>query len=200
MFRVFVVGKTAYITEESDSNFKKNHNLRSQDVELIASYNNRDALTSKQFERALKQYKIENVIDESTPAPRKPPNIFRDYPPERIAEIKEKISKSLTGRTIPAHVRAKMAQAKKNRPSNNKGKRRSIIANINQSEGMKGKKCVEGYITYSEPYSGKQVRLPEGVEPPPGFYKGLTQEQREIRRETAKRMWYKRRRVVNSSG
>jgi hypothetical protein len=200
MFRVFVVGKTAYITEESDSNFKKSHNLRSQDVELIASYANRDALTSKQFERSLNQYKVENVIDESSPAPRRPPNIFRDYSPEQIAEIKEKISKSLTGRTIPDHVRAKMAQAKRNRPSNNKGKRRSIIANINQSEGMKGKKCVEGYITYSEPYSGKQVRLPEGVEPPPGFYKGLTQEQREIRRETAKRMWYKRKRVANQSG
>lgn len=197
MFRVFVVGKVAYITEESDSNFKKNHNLRSQDVELIASYNNRDALTSKQFERALKQYNVGDVIDETSPAPRKRINIFKDYPPERIEAIKQKISKSLSGKPKPDDVRAKMALAKKNKPSNNKGKRRSIVANINQSEGMKGKQCVKGYITYSEPYSGKQVRLPEGVEPPHGFFKGLTQEQIQIRRETAKRMWYKRRKVAN---
>lgn len=193
MIRVFVVGKTAYLSEESDSSFRKSHQLRSQDMELIATYSSRDALKSKQYERALKQYHIENVIDE-LPAVKKSslPNVFHDFPPERIAEVKRKISEALTGRKLSEETKAKMAEAKRNRPSNNKGRKRSIIANINQSENMKGKKCVAGYITYSEPYSGKQIRLPEGVEPPPGFFKGLTQEQREIRRETAKRMWRKR--------
>ena len=199
MIRIFVVGKTAYLSEESDSAFRKSHQLRSQDMELIATYSSRDALKSKQYERALKQYHIENVIDELPQEKRrKLPNIFHDYPPEQIEEIKRKISAALTGRKLSPETRAKMAEAKRNRPSNNKGRKRSIIANINQSANMKGKRCVADYITYSEPYSGKQVRLPEGVEPPPGFYKGMTQEQRELRRETARRMWRKRRRLPSN--
>lgn len=199
MIRVFVVGKTAHLSEESDSAFRKSHQLRSQDMELIATYSSRDALKSKQYERALKQYNIENVIDELPQEQRRRlPNIFHEYPPERIAEIKQKISKALTGRKLSPETRAKMAEAKRNKPSNNKGRKRSIIANINQSIGMKGKRCVANYITYSEPYSGKQVRLPEGVNPPPGFYKGLTQEQREMRREVTNRMWRKRKRKLPS--
>lgn len=193
MFRVFVVGKTAYISEESDSSFRKLHNLRSQDVELIASYSTREALTSKQFDRALKQYNVESVVDETTPPPKGIPNIYRDFPPDKIEEFRARVSDKLKGRKKPDDVRAKMAEAKRGRPSNNKGRKRSIIANIRQSEGMKGKRTVAGYVTYSEPYSGKQIRLPPDVQPPPGFIKGHTHELRELRRRVMLRTWSRKR-------
>lgn len=195
MFRVFVVGGKAYVSEESDSVFRKNHNLRTQDMELIASYATREALTSKQFERALKQYNVTEVIDETKPVvPKIRPlrNIFRDYPPEVIAEYRRRHSERQRGRTFTDEAKAKMAAAKRNRPSNNKGRRRSIVANIEQSNSMKGKQCVKGYITYSEPYSGKQIRLPPGVNPPPGYIKGMTTEEREDRRRRAQVQWYMR--------
>lgn len=195
MFRIFVVGKTAYISEESDVNFRKQHNLRSQDVELIASYANRDALQSKQFDRALKQYHVTEVIDESTPPPKKIPNIYRDFPPEKTEEFRARVSAKLTGRKLSEETRQKMAEAKRNRPSNNKGHRRSIIANLHQSMGMKGKKTVLGYITYSEPYSGKQVRLPPDVKPPEGYIKGHTLELRELRRRVMLRTQARKKRV-----
>lgn len=193
MFRIFVVGKTAYISEESDVNFRKQHNLRSQDVELIASYANRDALQSKQFERALKQYSIVNVVDECLPPPRKIPNIYRDFPPEKTEEFRARVSAKMSGRKLSEETKQKMAEAKRGRPSNNRGRKRSIIANLHQSMGMKGKKTVLGYITYSEPYTGKQVRLPPDVRPPEGYIKGQTLEQREVRRRIALEMWYKKR-------
>lgn len=179
MFRVFVVGGKAYVTEDSDSIFRKNHDLRTQDMELIASYATREALTSKQFERSLKQYNVTEVIDETTPPPPKKWHKYVDGPPEVIEEYKRRQSEKMTGRKLPDEVRAKMAAAKRGRPSNNKGRRRSIVANIEQSNGMKGKQCVKGYITFHEPYSGKQIRLPPGVNPPPGFLKGIPVEMAE---------------------
>lgn len=197
MFRVFVVGKTAYISEESDSNFRKLHQLRSQDVELIATYSSREALSSAQFNRALKQYNVTEVVDESTPPPKRIPNIYRDFPPEKIEQFRAQVSAKLTGKHVSEETRKKMADAKRGRTSNNKGRKRSIIANIRQSEGMKGKKTVAGYITYSEPYTGKQVRLPPGVNPPDGYIKGHTLELKELRRRVILRMWSNRRRRVD---
>jgi hypothetical protein len=197
MFRVFVVGKTAYISEESDSNFRKLHQLRSQDVELIATYSSREALTSAQFNRALKQYNVSDVVDESTPPPKRIPNIYRDFPPEKIEQFRAQVSAKLKGKQVSEETRKKMADSKRGRASNNKGRKRSIIANIRQSEGMKGKRTVAGYITYSEPYSGKQVRLPPEVKPPEGYIKGHTPELTELRRRAVQRMWSKRRRRVD---
>lgn len=173
MFRVFVIKNVAYLSEESDSSFRKTHNVRSQDVELIATYSSRDALSSRQFERALKQYNVKEVIDELAPPPQptKPFGIHTNTD-EQKAKSFARISRALEGRKLSEETKAKMAQAKRGRPSNNKGKKRSLLANIQTGMARKGIKAVENYTWFYDPYTGDEVLLPPGVKPPEGYFAG----------------------------
>lgn len=173
MFRVFVVKDVAYVSEESDVAFRKLHNLRSQDCELIASYTTREALTSKQFERALKQYRVTSVVDETTPPP-EPTKPFgvHSLPPEERKKAHLKTAATLRGNKMSEETRAKMSAAKRGKRSNNKGKRRPIIANIQQAMARKGIQTTLNYLWWHDPWSGDEVRLPPDAKPPQGFFPG----------------------------
>lgn len=177
MFRVFVVKGVAHISEESDVAFRKKHNLRSQDMELIASYSTREALTSKQFERALNQYRVTSVIDETEPIPEP----HKPFGVHSLSEDARKLShqrtsNTLSGRKLSEETRAKMAAAKRRKPSNNRGKKRSIIANLQTAMARKGLQTTLNHKWYHDPYTGNEVLLPEGIKPPAGHYPGRSPE------------------------
>lgn len=165
MYRIFLHGKTIYIFDKTEKEFREAYGNGYEQIAVIKNSDNLEPVV----EKLGKQYRVQDVVYDCHI---KKKFGWKYHSEEVKALLREKWSQNRRNRTLSDHHRKRISEGKTGKRGSHTGCKHNEDTKILMSLKSSGHKRNAGKIWCYNPVTGQERKYNTGEEPPEGFIKG----------------------------